>query len=220
MKNSRFWFIPVMLLSMILYSQASWAAKAYIVDTKEVPIRSAPNPQSKPISLLQPGAGIDILRESEWTLIRFQDAGGKTRDGWVPTRALGARPPEETLTRELQNENAALNERLAVLEKEKTDLQQKEKTLTEKLSKLENDYEKLKGGSASYMALRDEHEATKVSLASAQDDITMLKQENDNLRLSHRVTWFGAGAFVLFCGLLIGWFTGRHQKKRRVIYFM
>jgi len=219
MKNIRLAPIPVLLLSMILHCQASWAAKAYIVDPKDTPIRSSPNSQSKAFAMLEPGTGLEIVRGSEWTLVRFTDSEGKSREGWVATSALGARPPESTLTRELQNENAALTERLAQLEKEREQLQQKEKKLSDDFAKLQTEHERLRTGSANYVALRDEYEATKTNLASAQENIEVLTQENESLRLSRRITWFAAGALVMFCGWLIGWFTGRHQRKRRIIYF-
>jgi SH3 domain protein len=219
MKNIRLWPIPVLFLTMVLHCQASWAAKAYIVDTKDAPIRSSPNSQSKAFATLEPGTSLEIVKGSDWTLVRFTDSEGKPREGWVATGALGARPPESTLTKELQNENAALTERLAQLEKEREQLHQREKKLSDDLSKLQTDHERLRSGSANYVALRDEYEATKTNLASAQESIQTLTQENESLRLSRRVTWFAAGAFVMFCGWLIGWFTGRHQRKRRIIYF-
>jgi SH3 domain protein len=219
MMHIRLWPIPVVLLTMILYSQATWAAKTYVVEAKEIPLRSGPGTQTRTLTMLPPGSSVEILKGSEWTRVRYVSPEGETKDGWVFTRALGPRPPEETFTKELQNENAALNERLAQLEKEKTELQQKESRLSEQFAKLADDHEKLKTGSTNYLALRDEYEATKTNLASAQENIERLTQENDSLRLSQRVTWFGAGALVLFCGWLIGWFTGRHQRKRRIIYF-
>lgn len=219
MMNIRLWPIPVMLLTTILYSQATWAAKAYVVETKEIPVRSGPGTQNRSLAMLPPGASVEILKGSEWTRVRYTNPDGDSKEGWVFTRALGPRPPEETLTKELQNENAALNERLAQLEKEKAEHQEKENRLSEQFAKLADDHEKLKSGSTNYLALKEEYEATKTNLASAQGSIEKLTQENDSLRLSQRVTWFGAGAFVLFCGWLIGWLTGRHQRKRRIIYF-
>lgn len=219
MPNICQWAVSLLLFSTLFYPHATWAAKAYIVDTKEVPLRTSPNAQAKPIAMLTPGASVEILKGSEWTLVRYSGTDAQPRDGWVPTRTLGARPPEETLTKELQNENAALNERVVQLEKEKVNLQQREQKLSEQFSKLENDYEKLKTGSANYIALRDEYESTQTNLAASQETIERLTQENDSLRLSQRVTWFAAGAFVLFCGWVIGWVTGRHQRKRRIIYF-
>lgn len=219
MKNMRFWSIPVLLITMFLHCQASWAAKAYIVDTKDASVRSSPSSQSKAFATLEPGTSLEIVKGSEWTLVRFTDSEGKQREGWVATASLGARPPESTLTKELQNENAALTERLAQLEKEREQLQQREKKASDDLAKLQGEHERLRTGSANYVALRDEYEATKTNLASAQESIQTLTQENEDLRLSRRVTWFAAGALVMFCGWLIGWFTGRHQRKRRIIYF-
>jgi SH3 domain protein len=155
------------------------------------------------------------LKKDEWTRVRFNEPEGKVKEGWVESRYL-----VEELARELENENSALKEQFAASEKEKTELSQKEKLLTDKLTKLETEYESLKSGSANYIKIRDEHDTTKTALASAEEKVERLVEENQNLRFSQNIKWFAAGATVLLCGWFIGWIMGRHQKKRRKSYLM
>ena len=44
------------------------------------------------------------------------------------------------------------------------------------------------------MKLKSENDSAKASLASAQENIQALIQENENLKLSNNVRWFVAGA--------------------------
>ena len=219
MKKSRIPTVFIMLLIMIFMSQASWAARAYITDSAPVPLRSAPNKQKKAIATLPPGTSVEVLKAPEWTMVRYTPESGDPKNGWVPTSSIGSRPPEETLTKELEAENSALKEKLANLEREKNELTQKQNELSEKLGKLTGSYESLKNGSADYLKLKQEYDSAKSTLSSAQENIQTLMQENENLKLSQKIKWFGAGGLVLVLGWFIGWITGRQGKKRRSSYF-
>lgn len=219
MNMKRALIVPAVLLSMILSAQASWAVKAYITDSKEVSVRQVPNSAKRVIATLEPGTMVEIVKESEWTLIRYTTPSGETRDGWVATRSLGTRPPEEAVIKEMQGETTALKDKLTSTEKEKTDLSAREKDLTDKLAKVSTAFETLKSGSANYVKLKEEYDATKISLTEAQDQIKALTQENENLRISQMIRWFGAGALVLLAGWFIGWISGKRRPKRQMSYF-
>ncbi len=212
-------FILAALFTMVLTCQASWAAKAYITDPQDVPLRAAPGKQKKILVNIPSGAGVEILKGEEWTLVRYTQASGTPLNGWVPTAALGARPPEAQLTKELEEENTLLKERVASLEREKTELAQKQSDVAAKLSKVEHAYDSLKTGSTDYLKLKEQYDSAKSNLESAQEEFQTLKQENDSLKLSQRIKWFAAGGMVLLAGWFIGWITGRQGKKRRSNYF-
>jgi len=44
------------------------------------------------------------------------------------------------------------------------------------------------------------------------------KLENEKFRSSQRTKWFGTGALVLLCGLMIGIVIGRQQKRKSSLY--
>ena len=127
--------------------------------------------------------------------------------------------PSSSVAAELRAENEALKERLDELDKEKTGLSQREKELSDKLTKLNVVYEELKGGSANYLKLKSEYDSAKASLTTAQENIQTMIQENENLKLSQRVQWFVAGALVLLFGWFMGWATGRRSKKKKGTYY-
>lgn len=206
---------------MVLFgSQSCWAERGYITDPTDTPVRSGPNSSKKVIGTLSSGTNIEILKGNEWTLIRYFNSTGEAREGWVRTRSVGPRPPMETVTKQLEGENQALAQKLADSEKQNAALADKEKQLMDRIKKLENDYETLKSGSANYVKLKEEYDSAKANLAVAQESIQALNKENEGMRLSQRIKFFAAGAAVLVCGLLLGWLSGRHQKKRRSNYYI
>jgi SH3 domain protein len=215
MKRLCLYSVAIVFLSTIMPFQTSLADTIYVKSSEEAPLRSGPSTRNKIVAKLPPGAAVEILKKDEWTRVRFNEPEGKVKEGWVESRYL-----VEELARELENENSALKEQFAASEKEKSELSQKEKLLTDKLTKLETEYESLKSGSANYIQIRDEYDTTKTALTSAEEEVKRLVEENQNLRFSQNVKWFAAGATVLLGGWFIGWIMGRHQKKRRRSYLM
>ena len=221
MRKKPFYLVLAAISVTFLFcSQLCRAEKGYITDPTETQVRSGPNSTNKVIGTLPQGAGIEILKGNEWTLIRFITPTGESRDGWVRTRSVGLRPPMEMVTKQMESENQALSQKLADSEKQNAAFADKEKQLTDRVKKLESDYEALKTGSANYVKLKEEYDSTKSNLAVAQESIQALNKENESLRLSQRIKFFAAGAAVLVCGLLLGWMSGRHQKKRRSNYYI
>jgi len=159
-----------------------------------------------------------VTKSAEWIQVRFVGPSGEIKDGWVQNTAVAAYPPESIFVKQLQTENAQINEKLISLEREKTDFFQREKDLAEKLKKSETAYESLKSGSTNYVKLKEEYDAAKATLVSAEENIQALIQENEDLKFSARIRWFIAGAIVLLFGWLLGWLTSRSEKKRRSQY--
>jgi hypothetical protein len=129
------------LTAVLLISAPAFGAKAYTTDTQEVILRNTPDGNGKAVVIIPPASAVELVNPNQWTRVRYSKPGGETRDGWVPSRFLGARPPDSAIGRELGAENSALKEELGTLDKEKTGLVQKEKELTDKLTKLNAAYE-------------------------------------------------------------------------------
>jgi SH3 domain protein len=219
MKEKRFYLAFSIFAIGFLASGPCLAEKGYITDPTDTQIRSSASSQSKVIASLPSGTVVEVLKGNEWTRIRFTTPAGESRDGWVRTRSVGPRPPAETATRQLESENNALSQRLADAERQNLTFTDKEKQLTDKVRKLESDYEALKTGSADFLKFKEECDSTKDNLATAQQSIQSLIKENENLKLSHGIKWFAAGAAVLVCGVLMGWLSGRQFRKRRSKYY-
>ncbi len=206
-------------LAILIPTGAALAVKAYTTDTQETPLRATPSSSGKTLLNVPPASNVELVNPGSYTKVRYRKPGGGMQEGWIASRFLSPRLPDSSMTRELEAENLAMKAQLGEADNEKTELSQKEKELTDKLIKLNAAYEELKGGSATYVKLKSEYDSAKAGLASAQENIQMLIQENENLKLSHNVRWFVAGALVLLAGWFVGWATGRWRKKRRGTYY-
>jgi len=218
MKRTCHAMIAAFSLAMILFPAATWAAEAYVSDPKETSLRAGPGQNYKVLAAIPSGSSLEVLKPAEWIQVRFVGPGGEIKEGWVQNSAVAAYPPENSFIKELQAENAQLSEKLASLEKENVDFVQREKDLAEKLKKSETAYESLKSGSTNFVRLKEECDAIKSALVSAEENTQALIQENEDLKFSARIRWFIAGAIVLLFGWLLGWLTSRTQKKRRSQY--
>lgn len=206
-------------LAILIPAGAASAVMAYTTDTQELVLRATPSTSGKILLTVPPSSGVELVNPNSYTKVRYQKPDGEMQEGWIASRFLYQRAPGSSATRELESENETLKAQLGEVEKEKTELSQKERELTDKLTKLNAAYEVLKDGSANYLKLKSENDSAKASLTSAQADIQTLVQENENLKLSHNIRWFVAGAIVLLSGWFIGWATGRWRKKRRRTYY-
>jgi SH3 domain protein len=218
MKRTCHVLIAAFSLALTLVPTATWAVKAYVSDPKETPLRAGPGQNYKVIAAIPSGSPLEVTKSAEWIQVRFVGPSGEIKDGWVQNTAVAAYPPESIFVKQLQTENAQINEKLISLEREKTDFFQREKDLAEKLKKSETAYESLKSGSTNYVKLKEEYDAAKATLVSAEENIQALIQENEDLKFSARIRWFIAGAIVLLFGWLLGWLTSRSEKKRRSQY--
>lgn len=218
MKRSGFPVLLLVVALILVCGGQAHALKAYITDSADVGVRSGASSQNRVVANLPPGTVIELLTPNQWSHIRYVGPNGESKEGWVPSRSIGMSPPDTVLSRELTIENMALKEQLAVSEKEKADLFQKARDLSDKYSKLESNHESLKSGSANYLKFKTDFDSIKSELDAAQESLKSLTQENENLRLTDQIKWFGAGGFVLLVGLFLGWMTGRQQKKRRATY--
>ncbi len=206
-------------LSLMVPASATLAAKAYTTDTQELPLRLTPSGNGKILLMVPPGSGVELVNSKSYSKVRYQIPDGDIKEGWIQSRFLSPWPPNSSMARELGTENEELKSQLDEVAKEKTGLSQKEKELTDKLTKLNSAYEELKDGSANYVKLKSEYDSTKLSLSSAQANIQTLIQENENLKLSRDVRWVLAGAAVLLTGWFLGWATNRRKKKKGSYYW-
>lgn len=162
---------------------------------------------------------VELVRlHNEWGPLRFAELSHKVNERWIRVMFQGTLPAERTLSRFLELENLALKERIASIEKEKSILLQNEKQMADRLRGVEADYENLKTRSAGYLKLKEEYQSIKSALTVAREDTRFLAQENESLRISHRVRWLIIGILVFFSGWLVGMRMGRRRKKRPSSY--
>lgn len=211
--------VGVALLGALYCADPGFATQAYTTDTQEVPLQVTPSSSGKTFLMLPPASVVELVNPNSYVHVRYVKPNGQMRDGWVQSKYLGARPPDSAVAKVIGAENDTLKEQVGALENDKAVLVQKEKELTEKLTKLNAAYEELKNSSTNYIKLKGEYESARTSLASAQENIQTLVQENESLKFSRQMQFFVAGALILFVGWFLGWATGRSRKKKRAAYY-
>ena len=219
--------ITLITLGLCLMGQMSWAARAYVIDSFKITLRTGPSNENKVISMPSSGDAVEVLETQDtWTHVRLLDRGQGTVEGWVLSRYLIDRLPWEMQAKSLKAENTQLKEKMAHLEGDQVEAARREKELTaelvkksDALKKLQNKHESLKQGAGEYLQLKEQHETTRAKLASIQNTAQTLTAENERLRSSRRNTWFATGAAILLIGLFIGLTLGKREKKRKSLYY-
>jgi SH3 domain protein len=219
----RILLITALISIVISSSQVTWAAKSYVTDSIRIMLRTGPSTEHKIISRLASGTPVEILEnQNNWSRIRFNSSEGTPKEGWVPTQYLMSRLPWERKAKNLEKENPTLRENMSSFKKQYETAAQKEEELTKQLTQtsreldqVKTSYEDLKSGSKNYLKLKNDYSAVRSSLANMQEDVKRLSRENENLKISQNVAWFALGAAAIFFGWLIGFFTGRMQRKRK-----
>ncbi len=206
-------------LAILIPAGAVLAVTAHTIDTKETPLRASPAIRAKILVNIPPASSVEFVDYQAYAKVRYQKPDGQIQEGWVATRFLSEPPPGSPATKKLEEENETLRAQVGEVGKEKTELSQREKELTDKLTKLNAAYETLKEGSANYLKLKSENESAKASLTNAQENIQALVQENENIKVSQNIRWFLTGALVLFIGWFMGWATGKLRRKKKGTYY-
>lgn len=206
----------------VMGQTALGAGTQYVTDSFQVTLRSGPSIQNKIVIMIRSGQAVEVLgTRDDWSHVRLLNR-EKGLEGWVLRRYLLTRQPWELQTRSLSSENEQLKAKLSQIEEQlretsgrvketSGDLNEKSKTLGE----LQRKYEALKKGAVNYLKLKKEHDEAKKLLTTSQQSVETLTREKEILESSQRNWWFGLGAVVLLCGLLIGLAMGRHQKKHK-----
>jgi len=190
----------------------------FVVPKAEVPVRKGKGLRYRILEVVKDGTKVELIeRDGVWSMIRLPDS----VEGWIPSRFLSAEEPPDKQLKALRQKTIALKgdlesarraisisqERLKKCQKEKEECAEKKATLL-------NNYNMLKEDSKNVVALRVDLEKQALDLERLKKEVTVLKQENSELKSDQNVKWFLAGGGVLFLGWIIGFFLGSRGKRR------
>jgi SH3 domain protein len=209
--------IVILGIVLIFFSVDGWAETMYVTDVLKLTLRSGPSTEYKILSVVESGDQVEMLQPGEdWSLVRI--ANGK--EGYVLTRYLMPDPTHNVRLEQLQNKHKALMQQAATLLEENTSLKNENKQLTstldendKTLKKLRVDYEKLKAGSAEYIALREKYNTASAQLAEQTKRAEALDEELRSIEMNQYIKWFLAGSGVLLVGFIVG-YSARRQRRR------
>ena len=78
---------------------------------------------------------------------------------------------------------------------------------------MRSDYDKLKAGSAEYIALKEKYKTVSGQLAEQTKRADTLDEELRAIEMNQYIKWFLAGSGVLLVGFIVG-FSARRQRRR------
>jgi len=213
--------IVLFIVCNFLFFGSSFALgqTVYVTDEFEITMRTGPSLENKIIAMLSTGTKLETIEEKEdWCLVK--DPTG--REGWILKRYVSETIPKKILVEQLQKQYKEALKNLETqtakgltFEKENRELRKALNTSQEQLEKVQKDYTGLMNESKDFLKLKNEHATNLADLRQATSELTELRKENEDLRLSKNVIWFLSGAAVVIVSWLIGYIMGRIRRKSR-----
>ncbi|UCH81287.1 MAG: TIGR04211 family SH3 domain-containing protein [Nitrospiraceae bacterium] len=205
----------------------------YVSDQLIITLREGKGNEYKIIKTLKAGTPLEIIEESEHYLKVRTESGS---EGWVLKQYITRETPKPVIIAGLEKEIARLNTKIEQYKKDKESLQDELKTArsdhnskirdlqqnaSESQGKAEQTSRDLKDVSEKYNALLNsakdvvllvnERDNIKASNIELQTKTEQLQKENDELKHSQMIWWFGAGGGVFF----VGWIVGKISRQKR-----
>jgi len=207
--------IGLFLLGVVLAALPAFAETNYVSDEMHITFRSGPASDHKIIKLLVSGQAVEVRqKEGEWALVRLPDG----KEGWVLHRYLTPEEPCDKVLERLSASHATLTDRADILDKENSSLKSRNKTLADDLATTQADLQKtqtalnkLKKESATYLALKAEHQKSAGQLTEQTRRVDALEKELAKAKNNYKM--FITGACILVLGLVIG-LLSRTQKRK------
>ncbi len=209
-------------LALLLVATGAQAATRYVNDVIKITMRTGPGINHKVIKMPQSGQKVELLdSQGDWSYVRMPDG----TDGWVLSRFLTDKVPNEIQLARLREERENLTRRLSELETENERLKTENQTLAEETSAAETQardatasFAALREESEDYLAVKSAYEEAAVELDAQKERADSLAARVDRVEWRSNVAWFVAGGAVFLIGFVIGGFNEK-GKRRRAAYF-
>jgi len=206
-------------LLLCCLSSNLFAAEWHVKPSSEVPIRRGQGTEYKIVTVVKNGTKVSLIEvNGDWANVQL--ANGKA--GWLLKRYLSDEQPLQEQIFELKQNEMQLEEGLVETDARLTELiqvhGQTEQDLTACIAErttLTDDYQLLQQETADVVQTKKKLTATEKQLKTMSNRLSELKMENAELQKRTSLFWFLAGSGVLFAGLLIGFLSGKKDKKRR-----
>lgn len=209
-------------ISLLLFSTLAIADTRYVIDELRITVRSGPSTQNQIVKVLNSGTKLNVLEEVEengrnYALIETGDI-----KGWVLTQYLTNIPiardrlsAVEKKLATLQTQNTELKQQLRKLKAENATILSQRDKLNSSAQTLDAELEKLKRISARPIQLEENNEKLRTELASRNNEVKLLIQENESLKNRTQRDWFVVGAVVVLISILFGILLTRIRWRRR-----
>lgn len=212
----------IMLFVLLISTSQLIADTRYVVDELIITVRSGRTNSHQIVKLLRSGAKIDVLSELEedGKQYAFIQAGDVT--GWVLSQYLSSTKIArdriaiiEANAAKISQQNASLKKQLAELRKENASLTKQRDKLNDSAQNMDKELSKIKRVTARPLAIQKNNEILRLDLAKKTSEVTLLSEENANLKNRDQRDWFVMGAVVTIGSILFGILLTRIRWRRR-----
>lgn len=207
---------------LLLCALPALADTRYVVDELSITVRSGPSTKNQVVKILRSGAKINVLTEIESNGRQYAQVEAGNTTGWVLTQYLSSEPiakdrlqaAEKKLANALQ-QNANLKTQLATLKTDSESAIKQRDKLNSNAQSLDAELEKLKRISARPIQLEENNKKLRTDLASSNNQVKLLIQENDSLKNRTQRDWFVVGAVVVLISIIFGILLTRIRWGKR-----
>lgn len=213
------WLQVLFVAVVVLHTENLFARTVYVTDMQQITLRTGPSTEHRILKMLSTGDMLTVLEESGGWL-RVQSSDGT--NGWVLQRFTISEPPSRLQLERLRLEYDRLREgsggafdRIEELEAANRELEESLAATADRYQTLEHQHAALRTEAANVVELRSQYDAALQHLEDAETTVRALTADNQELRESERLRWFLYGGGVVFAAWLIGFITGRMQRRRR-----
>jgi len=212
----------IMLFVLLVSTSQLIADTRYVVDELTITVRSGRTNSHQIVKLLHSGAKIKVLSELEENgkQYAFIQTGDVT--GWVLSQYLSSTKIArdriaaiEANAAKISQQNASLKKQLAELRKENASLTKQRDKLNDSAQNMDKELSKIKRVTARPLAIEKNNETLRLDLAKKTSEVTLLAEENANLKNRDQRDWFVMGAVVTIGSILFGILLTRIRWRRR-----
>lgn len=208
-------------IALALATAMATGQTLYVSDELVITVRTGSSTENAILANLVSGDAVEVLQadpESGYSRIRTESG----TEGWVVTRYLVEIPISQDRLVIAERDLADAQVRIATLERSVATSTEELDVTSRRLEEAETanvtltmDLADLRDDSENVLNIRDQNESLRRRLNERNEEVELLKIENDQLRSGSTREWFFAGAGVLFAGVLVGLLAPRLRRRRR-----
>ena len=214
--------IILCIFFVILFAGNSLAQTWYIKPSAEIPLRRGQGTDYRILAIVADGTAVNITEEDEsWAKVTTAEG----KEGWILKRYLTKDRPLQIVVETLQQENASLSAKLALLQAKNTEIKEfntaLQNTLDNNNKELESTtgkYQKLMEDTADVIAIKKNLDQSKQTITKLQQDLGSVAAENKRLKASQNIRWFLAGGGTLIFGCIVGMIFSKSKKRKSSLY--
>lgn len=217
--NYRF-LLLITLLAPLSIPTHLFAETQFVSDDLVITLRTGQGNQYEIIKTLSSGARLEILEQTETGYTKVKTENGL--EGWVRTQYLTKEPiarikleKAETKIEKLNEKMASLQEELKTLRKEKNSLDSTYTKLRDEHQSASKELEQLSEIASRPKQLATENKELRLQYEKINDELVLVKQENQVLKDRSKRNWFLAGAGVIILGMLIGLIIPKFRFRKK-----